>query len=134
MPFPWVPERNCLSTYIWDKVSKNGPSKNCGRQPLKKLKGYGQLKQTISLQIFLSHYDINDINTALQFNKLKHLIFRAKKAQRKLQIQRNKHKSDTMKKTLVHNYWWYITFANNVFNKITMIQIADEKELRCLSK
>ena len=55
MPFPWVPERNCLSTYIWDKVSKNGPSKNCGREPLKKLKGYGQLKQTISLQMFLSH-------------------------------------------------------------------------------
>ena len=36
----------------WDKVFKNGPSKICGRQPLKKLKGYGLLKQTISLQIF----------------------------------------------------------------------------------
>ena len=27
--------------YIWDKVFKNGPSKNCGRQPFKNLKGYG---------------------------------------------------------------------------------------------
>ena len=25
---------------MWDKVFKNGPSKNCGRQPLKNLKGY----------------------------------------------------------------------------------------------
>ena len=28
----------------WDKVLKNGPSKICGRQPLKNLKGYGLLK------------------------------------------------------------------------------------------
>ena len=35
-----------------DKVFKNGPSKICGRQPLKKLKGCGLLKQTISLKIF----------------------------------------------------------------------------------
>ena len=35
---------------IWDKVFKNGPSKICGRQPLKNLKVYGLLKQTISLQ------------------------------------------------------------------------------------
>ena len=27
----------------WDKVFKNGPSKICGRQPLKNLKGYGLL-------------------------------------------------------------------------------------------
>ena len=25
----------------WDNVFKNGPSKICGKQPLKKLKGYG---------------------------------------------------------------------------------------------
>ena len=37
---------------VWDKVSKNGLSKICGREPLKILKGYGVLKQTISLQIF----------------------------------------------------------------------------------
>ena len=36
----------------WDKVFKNGPSKTCGRQPLKNLKEYGPLKQTIPLQIF----------------------------------------------------------------------------------
>ena len=29
---------------IWDKVFKNGPSKICGRQSLKNLKGYGLLK------------------------------------------------------------------------------------------
>ena len=28
----------------WDKVFKNGPSRMCGRQPLKYLKGYGLLK------------------------------------------------------------------------------------------
>ena len=27
----------------WDKVFKNGPNKNSGRQPLKNLKGYGML-------------------------------------------------------------------------------------------
>ena len=37
---------------IWDKVFKNGPSKICGGQPLKNLKGYGLLQQIISLQIF----------------------------------------------------------------------------------
>ena len=36
---------------IWDKVSKNGSSKICGRHPLKNLKGYG-LKQTISFEFF----------------------------------------------------------------------------------
>ena len=36
----------------WDKVFKNGPSKICERQPLKNLKGYGLLKQTIYLKIF----------------------------------------------------------------------------------
>ena len=37
---------------IWDKVSKSGLSKYCGRQPLKNFKGYGLLKLTISLKIF----------------------------------------------------------------------------------
>ena len=40
-------------TMIWVKVFKNGPSKICGRQPLKKLKSHGLLRQTISLQFFL---------------------------------------------------------------------------------
>ena len=30
----------------------NGQSKICGRQPLKTLKGYGMIQQTIFLQIF----------------------------------------------------------------------------------
>ena len=29
---------------IWDKILNNGPSKICGRQPLKNLKGYGLFK------------------------------------------------------------------------------------------
>ena len=29
----------------WDKVFKNGPSKICGRQPMKNLKGYGPLSR-----------------------------------------------------------------------------------------
>ena len=33
-------------------IQKNGVSKICGRQPLKSLKEYGLLKQTISLPIF----------------------------------------------------------------------------------
>ena len=37
---------------IWDKVFKNRPSKLCGRQPLKNLKGYGKLKQTIPFKVF----------------------------------------------------------------------------------
>ena len=32
---------------IWDKVFKNEPSKICGRQPLKDLKQYGLLKQSL---------------------------------------------------------------------------------------
>ena len=37
---------------IWDKVFKTGPSKVCGRQPSKNLKGYGMFKQ--KKQIFQS--------------------------------------------------------------------------------
>ena len=36
----------------WDKVFKSGLSKFYGRQSLKNFKGYGLLKQTISLQFF----------------------------------------------------------------------------------
>ena len=36
----------------WDKVLKNGPSKICGKQPLKNLMGYGLLKGAMSLEIF----------------------------------------------------------------------------------
>ena len=41
-----------IQKYIRDKVFKNGPSKVCGRQPLKNLKQYSLVSQTISLQIF----------------------------------------------------------------------------------
>ena len=34
----------------WDKVFKNRPSKICGRQPLKNLKGYGLLKMFCTLE------------------------------------------------------------------------------------
>ena len=30
-----------ITTYNWNKVFKDGPSKICGRQPLKILKEYG---------------------------------------------------------------------------------------------
>ena len=36
----------------WGEVFKSGPSKIYGRQSLKKLKGYGLIKQTMSLEIF----------------------------------------------------------------------------------
>ena len=36
---------------IWVKVFKNGPSKICVRQPLKKFEGYGLPKETMSLQL-----------------------------------------------------------------------------------
>ena len=35
-----------------DEVFKNGPSKICGRQPLKNLKVYGLLKQAVHIQMF----------------------------------------------------------------------------------
>ena len=31
--------KHCYLNNIWDKVFKNGPSKICGRQPLKKFEG-----------------------------------------------------------------------------------------------
>ena len=31
-------EKTHVSKVIWDKIFKNGPSKICGRQPLKNLK------------------------------------------------------------------------------------------------
>ena len=40
---------------MWDKVFKNVPSEICGRQPLKNLKWYGLLKQTIFHKFHLVH-------------------------------------------------------------------------------
>ena len=39
-----------LNINIWDKVFENGPSEIYGRNPLKSLKCYSMLKQTISYQ------------------------------------------------------------------------------------
>ena len=46
-------QRRYHREFKWGKVFKNGPSKICGRQPLKKLKWYRLLGQTKSLQILL---------------------------------------------------------------------------------
>ena len=51
----------CLISNICDKVFQNGLSKIYGRYPLKKLKRYGLLRQTLSLDSFL--------------NNLSHVIF-----------------------------------------------------------
>ena len=40
------------SSFMRDKIFKNGQSKICGRQPLNNLERYGLLKHTISHQIF----------------------------------------------------------------------------------
>ena len=47
----WVNRRR-ISNDNSVKVFKNGPSKICGRHPLKNLKCYGLLRQTISLKFF----------------------------------------------------------------------------------
>ena len=39
--FYWL--QGQIGTNYWDKLFKNGPSKTCGRQPVKSLKGYGLL-------------------------------------------------------------------------------------------
>ena len=60
-------------TSIWDKVFKNGPSKICGRQPLKNLK-YGRLKQTISPYHFKFFKDrLPQISLGPFLNTLSHL-------------------------------------------------------------
>ena len=39
----------CFREVIWDKIFMNEPSKICGRQPLKNLKGCGLLKQFVQI-------------------------------------------------------------------------------------
>ena len=41
-----------LSNDVWVEIFMNGPSKICGRQPLKNTKQRGLLRLTTSLQIF----------------------------------------------------------------------------------
>ena len=43
----FMKKRQPYPTIKWDKVFKNRPSKICGRQPLKNLKGYGTIQSTI---------------------------------------------------------------------------------------
>ena len=57
---------------IWDKVYKNRLSKNCGKLPLKKLKGCGLLKQIISHQIFKGY--LPQILLTPFLNTLSHII------------------------------------------------------------
>ena len=45
-----------LCSNVWMKVFKNGPSKICGRQPLKHLKWYGLLKWTIIADHITSNF------------------------------------------------------------------------------
>ena len=52
LPYQQIFHRKFTHSYIWDKVFKSGPSKNCGRQPSKNLNGYGLLRKTVSIQIF----------------------------------------------------------------------------------
>ena len=44
--------------HVCDKIFMNGPTKVCGRQPLKHLKGYGLLKQKIPKILFGSFLNI----------------------------------------------------------------------------
>ena len=44
---------------MWDKVFKNGPSKICGRQPLKYLKRYGLLEADHTPSNFLKAVSTN---------------------------------------------------------------------------
>ena len=46
---PWLHLSRNSSRNIWNKVFKNGPSKICGKQPLKNLKGYGLLSHIVCL-------------------------------------------------------------------------------------
>ena len=43
---------SCSAVSKWDIVFKSGPSKICGRQPSKNLKGYGMLKQILRPYFF----------------------------------------------------------------------------------
>ena len=59
-----------------DKVSNNGPSKICGKQPLKKLNWYGLLRQSIPLQIFLKavfhkFYLVHSLILCLEYSIIK---------------------------------------------------------------
>ena len=60
--------------YIWVKVFKNGPSKICGRQPLKKLKWNLQIFLRLPFTNFtwsiLEYFDPNDVTFLNHFTPL----------------------------------------------------------------
>ena len=47
---------NWMSAYIWDKAFKSGPSKICGRQPLKNLKGSDHIPSDFLKAVFHKCY------------------------------------------------------------------------------
>ena len=71
---PWtnLAKKNILDVWQgskWDKVFKNGPSKICGRQPSKNLKGYGlQIFKGCLPQILLGPF----LNTLTQIRLWNH--------------------------------------------------------------
>ena len=59
---------------IWEKEFKNGPSKICGRQPLKNLKGYGLLKSNATVLdcemiCWMSCHGLSTNNTLVKYYK-----------------------------------------------------------------
>ena len=49
-------KKSLVHHFTWDKVLKNGPSKICGRQPLKNLKWYGLLFSTNFTWFILEYF------------------------------------------------------------------------------
>ena len=79
IPFSWQSFPLKVFKSILDKVLKNRPSKICGRQPLKILKEYRMLKQTILLYFFWWLSSTNFTRSILEyfvsFNLAKNLSF-----------------------------------------------------------
>ena len=65
--------------FIWNKVFKSGLSKFYGRRPLKILKGYGLLKQTIPFKFFKGCLPQNLLSSLL--NTLSHIKRLLKRSQ-----------------------------------------------------
>ena len=74
---------------IWDKVFKSGPSKICGRQPLKNLKGYGLLKQgMVGLMILRQLFLLCDIIYVLQLNDQSNIQPSLQNVNKKVRLKR----------------------------------------------
>ena len=61
------------NAYIWDKVFKSEPSKICGGQSLKILKGYGLLYATLWVTLFCRKF--NELSQNLSFGSEFVLVF-----------------------------------------------------------